>query len=113
MKRTEIWLINLDPTIGAEIRKTRPAIIVNDDALGILPLKVIVPVTDWKSRYAAADWMVKLSPDSTNNLVKDSAVDCFQVRSISHLRMVRKLGEVTDTQMQAIEVALAKVLKIR
>ena len=34
MKQSEIWLINLDPTIGAEIKKTRPAIIVNDNALG-------------------------------------------------------------------------------
>ena len=34
MRRSEIWLISLDPTIGAEIRKTRPAVIVNDDALG-------------------------------------------------------------------------------
>jgi len=50
MRRGEIWLINLDPTVGAEIRKTRPAVIVNDDAIGILPLKVIVPVTDWKNR---------------------------------------------------------------
>ena len=39
MRRGEVWLINLDPTIGAEIRKTRPAVIVNDDAVGILPLK--------------------------------------------------------------------------
>jgi mRNA interferase MazF len=37
MKQNEIWLINLDPTIGAEIRKTRPGIIVNDDSLGKLP----------------------------------------------------------------------------
>ena len=36
MRRGEIWLINLDPTIGAEIKKTRPAVIVNDDAVGIL-----------------------------------------------------------------------------
>ncbi len=43
MKRGEIWLINLDPTIGAEIRKTRPAVIVNRDGLGVLPLRVIVP----------------------------------------------------------------------
>ncbi|MDO9130198.1 MAG: type II toxin-antitoxin system PemK/MazF family toxin, partial [Anaerolineales bacterium] len=42
MKRGEIWLINLDPTIGAEIKKTRPALIVCSDAVGILPLKVIV-----------------------------------------------------------------------
>ena len=46
MKQGEIWLINLDSTVGAEIKKTRPAIIVNDNALGILPLKIIVPVTD-------------------------------------------------------------------
>ena len=52
MRRGEIWLINLDPTIGAEIRKMHPAVIVNDDAVGILPLKVIAPVTDWKDRYA-------------------------------------------------------------
>lgn len=43
MQRGEVWLINLDPTIGAEIMKTRPAVIVNDDSIGILPLRVIVP----------------------------------------------------------------------
>lgn len=48
MRKGEIWLVNLDPTIGTEINKTRPAIIVNDNAIGILPLKVIVPITDWK-----------------------------------------------------------------
>jgi mRNA interferase MazF len=42
MRRGEVWLINLDPSIGAEIRKTRPAVIVNDDAVGVLPLRVIV-----------------------------------------------------------------------
>ncbi|MBU0732774.1 MAG: type II toxin-antitoxin system PemK/MazF family toxin, partial [Proteobacteria bacterium] len=45
MLRGEVWLINLDPTLGSEIKKTRPAVIVNDDAIGILPLKVIVPIT--------------------------------------------------------------------
>ena len=55
MKRGEVWLINLDPTIGAEIRKTRPAIIVNDDQFGILPLKVIVPLTDWKDKVTSVD----------------------------------------------------------
>ena len=50
MLRGEIWLINLDPTVGSEIRKTRPAVIVNDDSVGALPLKVIVPITEWKER---------------------------------------------------------------
>ncbi|MCP4428396.1 MAG: type II toxin-antitoxin system PemK/MazF family toxin, partial [Chloroflexi bacterium] len=73
MRRGEVWLINLDLTIGAEIRKTRPTVIVNDDAISILPLKVIVPVTDWKERYAVAPWMVKLEPTPVNGLSKPSA----------------------------------------
>jgi mRNA interferase MazF len=77
MRRGEIWLINLDPTVGAEIRKTRPAVIVNDDAVGILPLKVVVPVTEWKDRYAVAPWMVRLDPDADNGLSKPSAADAF------------------------------------
>ena len=112
MKRSEIWLINLDPTIGAEIRKTRPAIIVSDDTLGILPLKVIVPITDWKPQFAAADWMVRLEPDAANNLSKVSAADCFQVRSVSNLRLVKKIGVADALNMGKIEEALGKVLKI-
>jgi len=38
-KRGEVWLVNLDPTVGAEIRKTRPAVVVSSDAVGILPVK--------------------------------------------------------------------------
>ena len=44
MHRSEVWLINLDHTVEAEIQKTRPAVIVNDDAIGVLPLRVIVPI---------------------------------------------------------------------
>jgi mRNA interferase MazF len=113
MKRGEVWLINLDPAVGAEIRKTRPAIIVNDEAVGILPLKVIVPVTDWKENYQVAPWMVKLEPEHQNGLNKVSAVDTFQVRSISKLRFSHKIGVLTDENMKAIEGALAAVLKIR
>ena len=72
MKQSEIWLIDLDPTKGAEIQKKRPAVIVNDDRLGKLPLKVIVPITDWKDRYDIASWMVKIEPDSNNGLSKTS-----------------------------------------
>ena len=112
MKRGEIWQVNLDPTIGAEIQKSRPAVIVNDDSMGILPLKVIVPVTDWKPHYGAAPWMVKLEPDSTNNLSKPSSADCFQVRSVSQVRFLRKIGEVSAGKMAEIEEALKAVLKI-
>jgi mRNA interferase MazF len=113
MRRGEIWFINLDPTVGAEIKKTRPAVIVNDDAIGILPLKVIVPITEWKDRYAVAPWMVRLEPDAENGLDKPSAADGFQVRSVAQERFVRRLGRVSNTTMQEITKALAVVLSIK
>ena len=48
--RSEIWLVNLEPTVGAEIRKTRPVVVISSDAIGKLPIKLIAPITDWKPR---------------------------------------------------------------
>lgn len=112
MKQGEVWLINLDPTIGAEIRKTRPAVIVNDNVLGKLPLKIIVPLTDWKDRYSVAPWMIKIVPDKSNRLNKPSSADCFQVRSVADERLIKRLGSVGIDEMHAIRKALAAVLTI-
>jgi len=113
MKQSEIWLINLDPTVGAEIKKTRPAIIVNDDSLGKLPLKIIVPLTDWKEHYLVAEWMVEIKSDTYNNLTKTSAADCFQIRSVSQDRFIRKIGNITLLQLMLIQNALGSVLSIQ
>ena len=98
MKQGDIWLINLDPTIGAEIKKTRAGVIVNDDTLGKLPLKIIVPLTDWKDRYDVAPWMIKIEPNDKNGLRKDSSADCFQIRSISEKRFIKRLGKISKTK---------------
>jgi mRNA interferase MazF len=112
MKQGDIWLINLDPTIGAEIRKTRPAVIVNDNSLGKLPLKIVVPLTDWKDHYKIAPWMIKIDPQKENGLNKISSADCFQVRSVSEKRFVKQIGLLSETNMEEIRLALAKVLTI-
>jgi len=112
MKQGEVWLINLDPTVGAEIKKTRPAIIVNDNAMGKLPLKIIVPITDWKDKYQIALWMTKLEPNDENGLTKISAADSFQVRSVSQERFVKQIGTVPESIMDDIRFGLAKVLSI-
>ncbi|KAK3582368.1 hypothetical protein CHS0354_023912 [Potamilus streckersoni] len=49
---------------------------------------------DWKERYSMAIWMVKIMPSNMNNLTKPSSADCFQIRSISDERFLRKVGEV-------------------
>ena len=79
MLRGEVWLINLDPMVGAEISKTRPAVIVSEDAIGILPLRVVVPLTEWWERYAVAPWLVRVEPDQDNNPDKPSVADALQV----------------------------------
>jgi mRNA interferase MazF len=112
MKQNEVWLINLDPTIGAEIKKTRPAVIVNDNSLGKLPLKIIVPITDWKSRYEIAPWMIRIEPNTKNGLSKESSADCFQVRSVSQDRFVKRIGELSNSIMDEIRIGLSKVLSI-
>ena len=112
MKQCEIWLVSLDPTLGAEIKKTRPAVIVNDNTLGKLPLKIIVPLTDWKDRYAIAPWIVKLVPDKQNKLTNESGADCFQIRSVAEERCVKKIGQVDSATMDELRWALALVLTI-
>jgi mRNA interferase MazF len=112
MRRGEVWLINLDPTIGSEIRKIRPVVIVSDDEVGFLPLKIIVPLTDWKDRYLEVIWMTKIQPDRENGLTKTSAADAFQVRSVSQERFIRKIGRISPDLLHEVTEALAVVLSI-
>ena len=103
----------MTPQLDKEIQKTRPCVIVNDDSVGILPLRVVVPLTDWKERYNVADWMIKIEVNNQNLLIKTSAADCFQVRSVSTNRFSHtKGGSISDSDMKLIEKALAIVLKI-
>jgi mRNA interferase MazF len=111
MQRGEIWLVDLEPTIGAEIRKTRPAVIVSSDLVGVLPLKIIVPFTEWKDRYARAPWMVKIEPDKQNCLTKLSAADALQIRSVSQQRLVQKVGALSSIQVAKIVQAVMITLQ--
>jgi mRNA interferase MazF len=112
MRKGEIWLVSLDPTVGAEIGKTRPVVIVSDETVGILLLEVIVPITDWKERYAQRNWMVRLEPSSENGLIKVSAADSYQVRSVSQQRFVRQLGTLSETIIEEVAEALTIVLDL-
>ena len=112
MRKGEIWLVRLDPTVGDEIGKTRPVVVVSDDEVGILRLKVIVPITAWNDLFSPLDWMVLLEPSDENGLAKVSAADAFQVRSVSQQRFVRQLGTLSEAIMEEIAEALTIVLDL-
>jgi mRNA interferase MazF len=112
MNQGEIWLVDLDPTLGSEMNKTRPALIINSNGLGILPLKVIVPITGWKEHYSIAPWMIKIEPHQKNGLKKISSIDCFQIMSVSRQRLVEKIGEITSDEINKVHEGILKILGI-
>jgi mRNA interferase MazF len=100
-------LADFDPAVGAEIQKVRPAVVVSMDAIGRLPLPMIVPVPDWKPQYVNSPWFVEILASSANGLVKDSGADAFQTKSVSQARFVHRLGRITDDQLDDIASAIA------
>ena len=105
--RGEVWLVRFDPTVGQEMFKTRPAVVVNVPDVGIYDLCIVVPLTEWDSRYEDMIWMTLIPFTPENGLSKDSAADAFQVKSVSHLRFRAKLGVLTDEQVENIAAAIA------
>lgn len=110
-RRGEVWLVNFDPTVGAEIKKTRPAVVLSSDAVGRLPIKLVAPVTDWKDYFASNIWHVHIDPDPSNGLSKMSAVDVLQLRGMDRRRFIRKMGEITSTILEEIVLAVAAVVE--
>lgn len=106
-KRGEVWLVDFDPAVGAEIRKIRPAVVTSMDAIGRLPLRMVVPITDWKSHYGVFPWFVELPVSPANGLIKRSGADAFQTKSVSEARFVRLLGTIASTELDAIASAVA------
>jgi mRNA interferase MazF len=106
MKRGEVWEVNLDPTIGAEIQKIRPCIIVSRDALARLPLKIIVPLTEWNEGFLRAPWHVRVKATPENGLSKASSADTYQVRSIYEQRLIRRIGRIDESIMDRVNDCL-------
>jgi mRNA interferase MazF len=80
--------------------------------MGILPLKIIAPITDWKEHYRGYPRMVQINPNRGNGLSKTSSIYCFQLRAISVERMLCKIGNVTDLIIERTKEAVSRVIGI-
>jgi mRNA interferase MazF len=110
MRTGEIWIVNFSPSVGDEIGKARPAVIVNDDEMGGLALRIVVPIT--ASIRHVQPWHIKISPSRSNGLKKESIVDAFQLKSISENRFTKKIGIVSSKELDEIKVCIVKVLDL-
>lgn len=111
-RRGEVWQVNFNPTKGSEIRKLRPAVVVSSDAVGMLPIKLIAPITTWNESFASKLWLVKIEPSETNGLTQQSVVDTLQVRCVDvRARFIKKIGVFPSSIMEEIAASIAIVIE--
>lgn len=104
IKRGSIWLANLDPTIGSEIRKTRPVVVVSNDTNNINNAVVtVLPIT---SNITHVYSFEVLLPKGTGSLPKDSKAKADQVRTLDKTRLVKMLGTLPNNYIDSIEAAI-------
>ena len=110
-RRGEIWLIGFDQTVGSEISKTRPAAVVSSDAMGVLPVKLVVPLTGWQDSFTGAAWHVRIKPDALNRLDKVVSADTLQLRCVAVERFVKRKGRLSASHLEEVTAAIAAVIE--
>ena len=105
IKRGDIWLVNLDPTIGHEIKKVRPAVIIqNDIGNKYSPITIVAPITSQKTEklYPIDVLLTK----ENSGLEKRSKVLLSQIRALDKSRLVKKVGKLNDSALEQVDEAL-------
>jgi mRNA interferase MazF len=104
-RRGEVYLVGFDPSVGSEIRKTRPALVLqNDVANRYSPITIVAAITS-KGEGRTYPTEVAIAPGE-GGLAVGSVVLLNQIRSIDRRRLVRRLGAVKAPTMRAVDSSL-------
>ena len=105
VKRGDIWLVNLDPTVGSEIKKSRPCVVVSPPELNDhLRTVMVAPMT---SKGYAAPFRVSVTHAGTKGLI---VLD--QLRTVDKVRLVKKLGAVSHKTLNAALATLQELFAV-
>ena len=103
VEQYSVWLVNLDPTVGSEIRKTRPALVISPDEMNeVLKTVIVAPMTTkvrgWPTR-------VKISFQG-----KEGEIALDQIRTIDKRRLVKQLGKIEPSKVLEVKTVLREML---
>jgi mRNA interferase MazF len=105
-KRGEIYLTALDPTVGREIQKTRPALVIQNDVSNrVSEITIMAPITS-TVRFPLNPVHVLLAADETTGLLVTSVAVLNQIRAVDRLRLIRRLGGVNEETMERVDEAI-------
>jgi mRNA interferase MazF len=105
-RRGEIYLTALDPTVGHEIKKTRPALVIqNDTSNRYSAVTMVAPITS-TVRLPLSPLHVLLPANSSTGLIVASVAVFNQVRAVDHKRLIEKLGEVDALALAQVDEAI-------
>ncbi len=112
--RGDVYLVNLDPIIGKEIGKARPAVIIqNNIGNKFSPVTIIAPISSVKEITKPLPIMIFLKRDE-GGLTEDSYVDCGQIRTVDRdQRLITKFGVLDKSRMYEIDKALKISLSLQ
>lgn len=107
MFQKEIYWANLNPTRGREQKGRRPVVIISGNTMNKnLGIFIICPISSKIKNYTGC---VKLEKNRTNKLSENSEIITFQIRTIAKERMIKKIGEITDTELKEIFYVLGEI----
>jgi mRNA interferase MazF len=107
-----IWLVNFDPSIGTEIRKTRPAIIVSGTLFNQRRKVTVLPITSSSPDSRLLPVVIALEPDETNGLTTDSFIVCIDPMTFDKQRLVRQLGILNTDKIRQVQSILRSYLEL-
>ncbi len=110
--RGQIWLVEFSPRVGSEMGSPHPALVLSRDDVGVLPLRVVVPITTWQPRFVDVPWMIEVKPNASNGLKNRSVLDCFQPRSFDVKRFLSHWGTLDGANVERAARTVAEVLGI-
>jgi mRNA interferase MazF len=107
-----IWLVSFDPSVGAEIRKTRPAIIISGTAFNRRRKLTVLPITSSSPDDRLLPVVIGVSPNMENGLTVDSYIVCIDPMTFDKQRLVKRLGMLDVERIEQVQFILRSYLEL-